>query len=292
MKHAICLLCNGALNKIMSFIKQFGNHPDINIYIHYHKKQESDDRIISFLSKTDNVKCVISDYATTRFSCDMVRAELALYEYALQDNDDNVVFHLMSETDYMICSPQYFVDYFNKYKDFDFITYVHDKRVIQSGPDIIMNPIFAKFPKDTIYFCKASQQKSLSRSTVEQLLKFKDIIESILANCEGITKQIPGAIDEFVIPIVVYNLIGSKSIGAKRYVNWCNIYTGHPNILRLDDYKNETKCKEYEYIDYIILENFIIRKIDVNVPDSLAFLYYFRNRFKKIEHRQRKINNI
>lgn len=295
MKQAICLLCCGKLNYITSFLHQFENHPDINIYIHYHKKYETNEYkecVVQFLSRMHNVRCVMTDYETFRFSADMVRAEMALYEYALQDDEDNVVFHLMGESDYLICPPQYFVDYFNRYKDFDFVTYVHDQRLAKSGPNFMLNQLSMHFPDNALCFVKACQQKSLSRSTATRLIGLKDAIEMLLSSNQDFRGTIPGALDEFVVPTVIYSLIGDKSIGAKRYVNWSAKHTGHPNTLRLSDYTNDVHRKEYAYIDYIILGNFIIRKIDVCSPDSLAFLKYFQNKFKEIEQKQRKINDI
>lgn len=288
MKQAICLLCFGDVDKILNFIKQFEDHPDINIYVHYHGCDN-----INKLYSCPNIRYVMIKYRTCRFSCDMVRAELALYEYALQDDPDNVMFHLMSESDYLICSPQYFVDYFNRYKDFDFITYVDYKLGVKTGTELILDYLTNCFPDNHISLAKASQQKSLSRNTAESLMKFKEEIEGVLRMHEANNYHtVPGAVDELIIPTIMYWLIGDKSLESKRYINWENSKDDHPNTLLLSDYNNESSRARYKFVDSFILQNQIVRKIDFANSDSVDFLKAFKIKFKQIEKMQREKNNI
>lgn len=301
MKQAICLLCNGFNTKIiLKFLKQFEKHPDIQFYIHYDNAGYSDEDTIANINKISEyqgVRYISNIYSTKRYSGDMVRAEIALYEEALKD-PDNCMFHLMSESNYLICSVDYFADYFSKFSEFDYLTYIlWDKRLWRVYPPndafvVLQDKYGVKSDSDTEI--KASQWKSLCRKTTEDLIyKHKDVVLEILGDKDKKQHYKFGAADEFVVPNVIYYLIGDRNFthSSKVYVNW-NAGGDHPMELCIDDYNDILKSKDKELQSNIILENLSMRKININNPLSVDFLNLFKEKHKAKEAKLRELYNL
>lgn len=295
-KQAICLITCGELGRIVNFVKQFKNHPEINIYIHYdvgHVDPEYKEEFESIIYSLDRVKLVTGIFRTFRFSMALVSAELLLYEHALKD-EENTMFHLFSETDYLITTPNYFCEYFKKYDDFDYITYNWDDNRLASKYHVnIMNEyISQKYGLNIDFLVKACQQKSLSRKTTEKLIYDHSVDINFICKCRETRDNIFGALDEYVIPNFIFHCIGDKSMTNKRYINWHNVESNHPRTLRYSDYIDDERRFEACFIENAILQQFIVRKIDCFDEDSLKFLELFREKFSRIEAKQRKIHQI
>ena len=285
MKHAICLLAYKDYNYIKSFIDQFNDHPDILFYIHWHN--HSDEECEKLKKYSDKIIYINNLYKTYRFSINLVRAELNLYFMASQ-NEEIRFCHLMSESDYLICDVNYFIDYFNNIEDKDFLSY--NKSAFNVN-------LFYDYDKN-IY--KASQWKTLSINTV------KFIIENIqelffLIKKINYNSILNGSFDEYIIPTFLKNSLyikNNKLINdSKRYIKWSNsIYVNNkachdrPSILTSDLYK-EKYFKIYRYNHFVttydpindndILNNLIIRKIDIFNKKSKEFLDMFKLKFNK-----------
>ena len=288
MKHAICLLAYKDYNYITSFIDQFNNHPDILFYIHWHN--HSDEECEKLKKYSDKIVYINNLYRTYRFSINLVRAELNLYFMASQ-NEDIKYFHLMSESDYLICDVNYFIDYFNKYEDNDFLIYINDN-------DYNCN-LFYDY-NDNIY--KASQWKTLSKNTINYIIEHIQDLFFLIKRINYNT-VLGGAFDEFIIPTFLKNTLykdNDKLINdSKRYIRWSHsIYynnqyiddNSHPSILTTDLY-NEKYYKVFRYNHYVdvydpinesvILNNLIIRKIDIFNEKSKDFLNNIKEKFKE-----------
>lgn len=296
IKQAICLITCGDLERIKCFVKQFKRHPEINIYIHYdiaHVADELKPEFEEALYQLDGVKLVSSIYRTYRYSMNLVAAELYLYLEALKD-PENSTFHLFSETDYLLTSPCYFCDYFKKYKDFDFITYIHDDSRLASSEyrNVLNDYINQKYGLRSEFLVKACQQKSLCRLTVEKLIY--GYLESFneLMNIQEVFDNLIGAVDECLIPNIIFHCIGDNSMPCKRYINWHGSNGDHPNVLKYSDYINAEQRKHKCYVDIAILQQLIVRKIDCFNEDSMKFLEVFRAKFYDIEAKQREIHQI
>lgn len=300
MKQAICLLCHGFdSNVIIEFLKQFEGHPDIQFYIHYNDPGFNDtERInnIHRVSEYPGVRYVSDVYNTRRYSGDMVKAEIALYEEALKD-PDNGMFHLMSATNYLICSVNYFVDYFSKFSEFDYLTYIlWDKRIWRAPQynrayTFLQNKYNLEYDSDMEI--KAFQWKTLCRKTTEDLIyKYKDDILEIIGP-ESRQQYGFGAADEYIIPNVIYYMIGNRNFSgsSKVYVNW-NSGRDHPLELNINDYKNHSTAVQKELQSNIIMENLSIRKINVNDPLSIEFLNHFKEKHKAREVKLRELYNL
>ena len=98
----------------------------------------------------------------------------------------------MSESDYLICTPSFFVDFFNKAANSNFVTFVTD--------DFKVNIIRKKIFGDDYMGHKASQWKSLNIETIKHLLSYQNTIEELVSIYKEKNRVlIGGAADEFII---------------------------------------------------------------------------------------------
>lgn len=270
MKQAICLLAYKSFNYVQAFIDQFENHPDLYFYIHWHG--HSQEECVELQNRNANIKYICNQYNTTRFSHDLIFAELHLYYVAALDND--IAFcHLMSESDYLICSPNFFVGVFNKAKDSNFITYVTS--------DFRVNACRSKIWGKNYIAHKASQWKSLNIDTVHKLLDCSEISEKLIDSFENQAKKffVFGAADEYIIPTILINEIriyDNDLKSNKRYISWIKCFD-HPNLLTWSKYLD----KSYYIKDNEVTSNLIVRKIDIFDEDSKRFVDKMKIKFNE-----------
>lgn len=270
MKHAICVLAYKDIDYMKKFIDQFENHTDIEFYIHWHKHNKKE--CLKLKSYSQNIKYICNQFDTLRFSKDLVMAELHLY-YIASQNPNVCMCHLYSESDFIICPIQYFIDYYNERLDNNFITYItDDPRVIYRK-----HSIFNKYEAH-----KASQWKSLNINTVKKLLQNLSLADELINLFIDHKMLIPGALDEYIIPTVLKLKcnIGINCEECKHYTNWENRLL-HPNELTMTMLSNP----KYHLYDDKILSNIAIRKIDVMNNDSLSFLNLMRRKFLQKLHK-------
>lgn len=270
MKHAICVLAYKDIDYMKKFIDQFENHADIEFYIHWHK--HNDDECSELKSYSKNIKYICNRFDTKYFSKDLVLAELHLY-YVASQNTNICMCHLYSESDFIICPIQYFIDYYNERINSNFVSYIiDDKRVINQK-----YLIFGKYEAH-----KASQWKSLNINTVKKLLQNLSLVDELINLFIDHKMLIPGALDEFIIPTVLKLKcnIDLNHEECKHYINWskCSM---HPNELSIAILSNP----KYNLNDNKILSNIAIRKIDINNDDSLSFLNLMRYKFLQKLHK-------
>ena len=272
MKQAICLLAFKSKEYIEKFIEQFQNHPELVFYIHWHGHTQEE--CLKLKKEHSNIAYICNLFNTQRFSDQLVYAELYLYAVAIK-NEEIGMCHLMSESDYLICSPQHFVDTFNKSSNENFLEYVwHDDKVNIHR--------FSMFGKDFEMF-KASQWKSLNRNTIIELLNNFNEIQNRMQNFyEKFMMMVikgewyGGACDEIIIPSILKNIlhINTDNIKSYRYVNWAK-FQDHPALLNMKNYKDESYCIQ----DYVVLDNLIVRKIDIFDKGCQEFLSMMKNKF-------------
>lgn len=269
MKQAICLLAYKSINYVQAFIDQFENNPDLYFYIHWHG--HSKEECIELRNSNANIKYICNQFNTIRFSADLVFAELHLY-YVASQNSEIKFCHLMSESDYLICTPSFFVDFFNKAANSNFVTFVTD--------DFKVNTIRKKIFGNDYMGHKASQWKSLNIETIKCLLSYQNTIEELISIYKAKNYTlIGGAADEFIVPTILINEINIESNNLetnKRYVNWssCN---GHPLTLSFTKYKS----KRYNIDDNEVISNLIVRKIDIFDQDCKNFVDYMKEKFNE-----------
>lgn len=263
MKHAICLICYKNLSYIENFVRQFENDDRFSIFIHWFGFNNNDKK--KLLEKYSNIKCIYNKFFTKRFSSDLVWAELDLYRKAYMEDPDIEMFHLFSESDYLICSLDKFDQYFSCYKDENFLIFESDT--------IVKNyRIFKKYT-DIVTQKKASQWKSLNRNTIDFLLNNQTLIHEYLEDC------LPGkwAKDEVVIPTILYNEYNNNYMHGKRYIKWPHFVSDHPITFFKSNY-DDTKYRISNNIFLTdIKNNLIIRKIDIMNKDSRNFLEMVKN---------------
>ena len=270
MKQAICLLAYKSINYVQAFIDQFENNPDLYFYIHWHG--HSQEECIELRNRNANIKYICNQFDTTRFSADLVFAELHLY-YVVSLNSEIKFCHLMSESDYLICTPSFFVDFFNKAVNSNFITFITN--------DFRVNSIRNKIWGNNYIAHKASQWKSLNIETVNNLLLYQATIEELIDTYKKQTRKFLtwGAIDEFIIPTLLINTVNIELNNletSKRYVNWSGCVS-HPQTLTFTKYKS----KRYNIDDDEFTSNLIVRKIDIFDQDCKNFVEYMKEKFNK-----------
>jgi hypothetical protein len=272
MKQAICLLAYRPIQYIRAFIEQFKNNPDILFYIHWHMHTEEECEELK--NTNTNIKYVCNKYDTVRFSADLIMAEMHLYQMAAK-NDEIAYCHLMSESDYLICSPDFFVNSFNKSSEYNYMTFITNDVRFNRYIDMVW---------DNSYPCyKASQWKSLNMETVKILVENKNFIENLISKClDKMSKfGLPAALDEIIIPSFIKNSpqINSKFeiLSANRYINWY-CCPSHPNTLTYTKYK---LVNIFHIYDDDIISNLIVRKIDIFKDDSKRFLDIIHAKFNE-----------
>lgn len=270
MKQAICLLACKPINYMQAFIDQFENHPDLYFYIHWHG--HSKEECIELRNRNANIKYICNQFNTYRFSPDLVFAELHLY-YVASQNSEIQFCHLMSESDYLICPPSFFVNVFNKAANSNFLTFITS--------DFRVNNIRNKIWGNNYIAHKASQWKSLNIQTVNDLLSYQDIIEELINKFRVQTQKIFawGAVDEFIIPTLLINTVNIELNNletSKRYINWSGC-ADHPQILTLTKYQS----KKYYIDENEVTSNLIVRKIDIFDQDCKNFVDYMKEKFNE-----------
>ena len=270
MKQAICLLAYKSINYVQAFIDQFENNPDLYFYIHWHG--HSKEECIELRNRNANIKYICNQFNTIRFSADLVFAELHLY-YVTSQNSEIKFCHLMSESDYLICTPSFFVDFFNKAANSNFVTFVTD--------DFKANIIRKKIFGDDYMGHKASQWKSLNIETIKHLLSYQNTIEELISIYKEKNYMLTGgAADEFIVPTILINEINIESNNLetnKRYVNWVLCCDSHPLTLTFTKYKS----KRYNIDDDEVTSNLIVRKIDIFDQDCKNFVDYMKEKFNE-----------
>lgn len=270
MKQAICLLACKPITYIQAFIDQFGNHPDLYFYIHWHGHSQEECKELQ--NRNSNIKYICNQFNTTRFSSDLIFAELHLY-YVASQNSEIKFCHLMSESDYLICPPSFFVGVFNKAANSNFITFITN--------DFKVNNIRNKIWGNNYIAHKASQWKSLNVETVNHLISYQATIKELIDTYKEQERKFFtwGAADEFIIPTILINTVNiklNKLETNKRYINWSGC-TDHPQILTFTKYKS----KKYYINDDEVTSNLIVRKIDIFDQDCKNFVDYMKEKFNE-----------
>ena len=247
MKHAICLLAYKDINYMHRFIDQFENHKDIEFYIHWHNHDDNECKLLK--SYSNNIKYVCNNFNTFRFSIDLVYAEMHLYKIALQ-NPEICICHLFSESNYLICNVNHFINYYNDNINNNFLTFIYDETI------------------NSMNFYKASQWKSLNRNTIQKLIDPLYLIDELLNELTKIHKP-NGALDEIIIPTILkrkFNIDNNLKPNLC-YINWINCRS-HPNELTYSMYKDPSYQITYEEVT----KNLTVRKIDIMNNDCKLFL--------------------
>lgn len=269
MKQAICLLAYKDMNYVHKFIDQFESHPDIEFYVHWHN--HSDEECNELKSYSESIKYVCNQFDTRTFTRNLVDAEMHLYQKAIE-NPETGMFHLLSESNYLICDADYFVSYFNENSDCNFLSFVDNDPIL----NIANTFIFLR------KYCghKASQWKSLNVNTMHKLLNNLDMVNELIFLNSKSRRGLRGALDEFIVPTILKEKcnIDTNLKHNLCYVNWTNCFM-HPNTLTYSLYENPDYCIN----DDDILQNLSMRKIDIMDESCRTLLDEIKSKFK-IKH--------
>ena len=122
MTHAILILAHKQINHLSRLIRYFSRK--CYVFIHIDKKQDFGIEEEKFLYAYPQVKFISRKYSVNWGGTSVLESELHLLRVAVQNSDADY-FHLISGQDYPIRPLDYFLDFFERGKDKEYISYVH-----------------------------------------------------------------------------------------------------------------------------------------------------------------------
>lgn len=122
MRHAIIILAHKNIKQVVRLVKYFEHN--CYVIVHIDKKQIVDTECLAELKYLPQVVSVSRQYDVNWGGFSVLECELGMLRQAVdQTNAD--FFHLISGQDYPVRSLDFFLDFFKKNRDKDYLQYTH-----------------------------------------------------------------------------------------------------------------------------------------------------------------------
>jgi hypothetical protein len=285
MKQAILITAYKNYYQLEEIIQCFD--ANFELYIHLDKKSKISEAELTNLRKYVNVKLLEQKYKVNWGGFNHLKSILYLTEQALK-NPDNHYFHLITGHDFPIKSKSYFIDFFKKNNDLEFINYFNfpDSRWLGNGgldrieyfnlydifnakrskEDLMIKKV-VKFQKKigfkrsisskmpTIY-C-GSTYWSLSRECVRYVIEFTKKNIFVLNRFKYTL-----CAEEFYFQTVIMNSSFANKVANEnlRHIDWVTRNGNNPAVLDETDFEklqvtNAVFARKFDYLQSIALLN-------------------------------------
>lgn len=282
MTHAILILAHKQINQLFRLIRYFSRK--CYVFIHIDKKQDIGMEEEKILYAYPQVKFISREYNVNWGGTSVLESELHLLRVAVQNSDADY-FHLISGQDYPIRPLDYFLDFFERGKGKEYISYVHlphprwegntfhrlqyyypyDFAIGQDNPrEWVKEQVRQQrskgakrpIPDEFDHLYGSSQWFSITRKAATTLLDYTD-------NSPSLYKKMwmTFAPEECYVATVLVNLMNHDSIVPwnHRFIRWKYENGNRPANLG---------CEHFRYL----LENEYLMARKIELPCSLSLL--------------------